>query len=277
MPETKEPSFFADDLDTASYPDLKYRVRSWNDYLALFEEAAPEHTAGEASVCYLYSQVAAERIAAAVPGARIIVMLRHPVDAMYSLHGRWRWSGRERLDFAAALADEQRRVRLLDPRGDLVTVEGLYRRAVNWVPQLDRYLRIFGPDRVHVVLHEDLLADPRETLRGVLGAIGVDPDFETTFETVNANKITRSRLLQRAMRVPPRTVRLAVKRAVPSVVHRLHRVNTRVAPREPLDPQLRRDLTLELGDMIRDLGRMIDRDLEALWVAPTLAMVPLAD
>src|SRR5947199_2572083 len=56
MPDVKEPSFFV--------PEILARERTLDSYLGLFEAAAPQQRAGEASPTYLWSSYAAERIAA---------------------------------------------------------------------------------------------------------------------------------------------------------------------------------------------------------------------
>ena len=50
-------------------------VTEWSDYLRLFANAGTQAALGEASVCYLWSAIAARRIAATIPDGRILVML----------------------------------------------------------------------------------------------------------------------------------------------------------------------------------------------------------
>src|SRR5438093_1590857 len=78
LPENKEPHFFGSDLYHPGF------VRNLDEYLSLFLEAGNKKRAGEASVWYLYSRNAAAEIMAFCPSARIIAMLRNPVDMMYS-------------------------------------------------------------------------------------------------------------------------------------------------------------------------------------------------
>lgn len=59
-------------------------VANWDDYLALFDRAANQTAVGEASVCYLWSPTAARNIAARLPGARIVALLRHPAERAWS-------------------------------------------------------------------------------------------------------------------------------------------------------------------------------------------------
>jgi hypothetical protein len=146
----KEPQFFATDLDSGSYLDSVTFVRDRDEYLALFAGARPDQLAGEGSTWYLYSKEAASNIHAANPDARIIAMLRHPVEMLYSLHGRRLFGGSEDLpDFADALAAEgdRRHGRRIPPRARNVKAL-FYREVGRYSEQVERYLKTFGPDRV---------------------------------------------------------------------------------------------------------------------------------
>ncbi len=79
----KEPHYFCTD-----FPGLR-RFPSEAEYLSLFEEATRRHSLiGEASSRYLYSVEAVAGIERFAKDARYIVMLRNPVDLVYSLHGQ---------------------------------------------------------------------------------------------------------------------------------------------------------------------------------------------
>jgi len=82
MPQTeltKEPTHFSD-----LTPPWASQFRDWDAYLKLFEPVQEQRAIGEASVAYLFSSDAAERIHARYPGARIIIALRHPAERAYS-------------------------------------------------------------------------------------------------------------------------------------------------------------------------------------------------
>ena len=80
MPANKEPNYFCSDLPA----DL--RVGTLAEYEALFSTAPPHALTGEASVFYLYSKVAIGQIMAHNANAKIIVMLRDPIEAARSMH-----------------------------------------------------------------------------------------------------------------------------------------------------------------------------------------------
>src|SRR2546429_216975 len=82
MSKPKEPHHFGRDLEIRVRP-----YASRESYLRLFEGVDADH-AGDASVLYLYSSTAPDEILALNPDARIIIMLRDPLEMIPSLHTR---------------------------------------------------------------------------------------------------------------------------------------------------------------------------------------------
>jgi hypothetical protein len=269
-PARKEPSFFATDLDSGNYLDSVSFMRDADEYKALFADARPDQLAGEASTWYLYSTAAASNIKVAIPDARIIVMLRHPVQMLYSLHGRRLYGGSEDLDdFADALAAEHDRREGRRIPAHARNVKALQYRAIGrYAEQVERYIRTFGRDGVHVILFEDFVRDPGAAYRGVLEFLGVDPEFRPDFAVVNAGAARRSRRLQGVLTSPPvvRAFRLVVpSRVRPALGRAWDRVNSRAEKRPPLDPAVAARLRQELLPDIEKLSEMLGRDLAQLW------------
>lgn len=267
MPFHKEPMFFGADLSH------HYARMSPVEYAALFEAARPGQRIGEASTWYLYSTSAAREIAEFSPGAQIVVMLRNPVDVMYAQHSQLRFRGDEPIaDFGGALEAEPARrqgKRLPPPPTRPETL--FYRHSVRFADQLERYFDVFGRDRVHVALFDDLLADTPATYRAILGFLGVDPAFRADFAVRNENKRVRLGMVQRLLYNPPGPLRAAAARlrrypAVHQAREAMLRLNSRAVRRQPMDPQLRRRLLDGLAPEIDRLGAMLGRDLSA-WYA----------
>jgi hypothetical protein len=262
MPFHKEPLYFGDDLTR------RYGRMSRDDYLALFRAARPGQQVGEASAWYLYSRSAAGEIAAFNPAARIVVMLRNPVDVMHAQHSQLLFNVEEDLDdFAEALEAEpaRRRGERLPP-GPLRVENLFYRESVGFAEQLERYLDAFGTDRVHVIVYDDFRDDTPATYRGVLEFLDVDPGFVPDFEIRNPNKRVRFPALQRLVYQPPGPLlRLAPALRRFPLVHRVRdrflRLNSTPERRRPMDPALRRRLLEEMEREIERLGRLIGRDL----------------
>jgi hypothetical protein len=123
---------------------------------------------GEATPSLLYHPGAPARMAAALPRARFVAILRDPVDRAYSHWALAQARGRESLDFAAALEAESERL----ASEDEITADGglslLHRRVSyvrrgEYVDQVARWLDAVGRDRLFVVQSERLFRDPAAT------------------------------------------------------------------------------------------------------------------
>jgi hypothetical protein len=265
MPFHKEPLFFGADL-TARYGRM-----SLDDYMRLFRDARPGQRVGEASTWYLYSTSAAREIKEFSPDAQIMVLLRNPVDVMYAQHNQLIFNAMEPLtDFAEALSaeDDRRAGRRLPPWP--INIENLfYRHSVKFAEQLERYFEVFGRERVHVMLFDDLTRDGAGVIRGVLEFLGVDPALAAAPPTANENRRVKSARLQRFIFMPRLLMPLApMLRRFPlvrSVRTKLLDMNSEARPRAPMDPALRRRLLDEQAPEIEKLGRLIGRDLSA-WL-----------
>ena len=264
MPFHKEPMYFGADLDA------RYRRMSEDEYLQLFADARTGQRVGEASPWYLYSASAAREIKAFAPEAQAIVMLRNPVDVMYAQHSQLLFNQREDLaDFGEALAAEpDRRAGRRIPAGALRREALFYRHSVRFAEQLARYLDVFGRERVHVIVHDDLVGDTARVVRDAFAFLGVDPNASVDLHVLNPNRRARSGLVQRLIFRPPGPLR----RVVPALrrfplVHRLRdtlvSANSGPEARRAMDPELRRQLTAALAPAVEALGTLIGRDLSA--------------
>jgi sulfotransferase family protein len=136
----------------------------------------------EATPDYLFHPLAADRAAAVVPGARIVVMLREPTARAWSHYHHMVALGHETLDFEAAVAAEADRcipdLRRLadDPHHDPVSLlRYSYVARGRYVEQLVRWRDHFPPDRMLVVRSEDFFADPAPVFRRVVEFLGLSP------------------------------------------------------------------------------------------------------
>jgi hypothetical protein len=266
MPFHKEPLYFGDDLTR------RYRRMTEDDYLRLFKSAKPGQRVGEASTWYLYSTSAAREIKEFSPDAQIMVILRNPVDVMYAQHNQLIFNVIEDIpDFKAALdAEPDRRAGRRLPPGPINVENLFYRHSVHFAEQLERYFDVFGRDRVHVMLTDDMKRDGAGVVRGALEFLGVDPSLAAAPPNSNENRRVRSPLLQRLIFAPKLLLPLApfLRRfpLVRSVRTKMLEMNSEAKPRPPMDPALRRQLVEEFTPEIERLGELIGRDLSS-WTA----------
>src|SRR5690606_18761876 len=275
--DLRPPTYAGDHWDRAAYE-------------ARFAGATARQPCRESSVWYLYSRTAAQEIRERNPETRILILLRNPVDVMYSLYNMFIWvrdltpngvidrvTGRV-LSFEEALDMQEERKAQLAREGDAEAVAGrrvlrlFHTDAAMFSGQVARYHDVFPREQVHIVLQGDLAADPAATYRGVLRFLGVDEDFTPAFRRVNASRdfksVTLHRLMHDRSALPAlrRAMRLTVPRALRKRAFRLLReTNVQARPQEPMQEATRRRLEAHFRDDVEALGRLLGRDLAALW------------
>jgi len=207
MSPVKEPHHFGSDLKLGE----GWHVPRREDYEALFDAAADTPVRGESSVFYMISEHAAREVHRYTGGdARLVVMLRDPVSAVWALHWQFLKSANETLtNLNDALDAEPRRAegRKLPPMNHN-HLALLYTRTYDYPPHLDRIDTVFPPDRVHIELFDDLQQDPAALYARVLRFLGVDPSFTPAFEVVNKAAPVRNLPLRQSLARSP-----ALKRA----------------------------------------------------------------
>ncbi len=138
-------------------------------YEMLFREWSGQQAIGEFSVSYLLSRTAASEIAEASPGARIIIVLRAPLERAVSEFKMEIANGSAPRSFADALRQEQREIASRAfPRSGTYVTAGLY------ADQVKRYLDHFDSDQVLIFRHEDLRADFSASLQRAFRFLHVD-------------------------------------------------------------------------------------------------------
>ena len=194
----KEPLYFL-------HPLAKNRkIVDESHYLSLFKRAAGYTAIGEASVWYLYSDHARKAIYEFNPKARIIVIMRNPVDFVASLHSQQVFGGHEN-EKNLAYAWHREKNNVLD--GSEETIErypnwrGMYAELMRHGKYLARYIETFGEENVFVLTQEQMLRDMRGAYVQILTFLGVEDDGRIYFPKVNANKAHKSEMVRRLLTI----------------------------------------------------------------------------
>ena len=175
MSPVKEPKFFLCDgpPPTQGGPGDAHSYREWiwrpADYEGLFDAAPPGARRGECTPLYLADPAAHRRIQRAVPDARLVVILRDPVDRAYSNWAHLWADGLEPIDdFVTACAAERGRAEAgWAPFWRYLEI-GLYGR------QLRHLYTLFPRHQVQVIRYKSLVDDPATTLDAVCRFLGVE-------------------------------------------------------------------------------------------------------
>jgi len=264
--QPKEPFFWASD-----YPRMRehYGFADREAYSSLFRDevaGAGRHRV-DASTTYLYSEHAVPDILDHVADPRFLVCVRNPVDLLVSYHRTQVVALNEpEGDFARAwrrgrpAAGE---TRALDAK--LLDYDTVGRQGA----AVERVQRLAGPERVHIVLFDDLVADPRRVWAGLLRFLGLAKRPLPEVSRHNAsNKTARWKGLRRTMHRPPAAIAPAVRRlrqwartTDSAAVGRAKGLLWKPAERPHIDDDLRRELETAFADDVALLARLLGRDL----------------
>ena len=144
---------------------------------------------GEATPDYCFEAGTAEAIRALRPDARIVFVLRDPVERALSHYFHEVRMGRETLPVEDAIRLEERRMeaaRAAGPAGIETLLHGAYAGRGRYHGQVARYLSVFPARRVHVVGAGQLFERPAECLAEVADFLGLPrPSEDMAFPVRN--------------------------------------------------------------------------------------------
>lgn len=262
----KEPHYFAKDMQVG------YRVESLTDYLALFARATNEVRIGEASVSYLQSEAATEAIRRFSSDPRIVIMLRNPVDLVVSLHAQLLGSAAEdQVDLGVALSlQEERRQGRRVPLTCKYASYLQYERTATFSDDVARYLRVFGSERVKIVIFDDFVRDTTAEGASICSFLGVDPQLGGKLRQHNsrdARVVPNLRLVRLMHRAP--FIRRAIRRVAPAqAIGWLKRgiaLRTQRQPRPTPSVEVVERLKRTFDADVRQLSEILQRDLHRTW------------
>lgn len=273
MSPVKEPKFFLTDGPPPAEGgpgDVKtYREHVWRraDYEALFAAAPAGALAGESTPFYLFSTDAQRRIRELIPDARLIIVLRDPVERA---HSNWThlWSaGLDPCeDFLQACAQEERRAAAGWADFWRYTALGMYGA------QLEHLYSVFPRENVLVFRYRELVSDPVRTLDDVCAFLGVGQGLLTELPrenvTAHPHPTARHRLVAAGRRASAAASALLPGHLGAGLTDRLeHMLQADAAPRRPLTWEQREALLPRFEADIALLETSMGQDFSD-WLAP---------
>lgn len=270
LPALKEPHYFAHVRPAYEQRYMRTYITEENAYLRLFHKGAEYPAIGEASPSYLFDAEAPSRIRRVLPNAKIIMLLRDPVERAHSHYLMDVREGVQREQFSRAIEEDWYRSRKGWGVSHLYVELGLY------AEQVSRYLSTFGRKQVLILMFEELRRaseNGKSALAKVLGFLQVDPHHLDRIDTSYAEnsygvarwswarRLAGSNRIRRVgqILVPPS---LGSNQAVKRLIFQRFFVKT--APRPEMDPGAK-DLLCSIFDPdIRALEELLQRRLPEL-------------
>ena len=191
----KEPRFFLPPSFTVSGPGAgayeRTRVRSFDDYSDLFQAGSETRVFVEGSTDYLHVRGSEELIHSRFPSAKIIVVVRDPVDRAHSEHFHVRRDCLETGDFLSSLREEKTRREAGWQPLFWHTERSLYFEAIS------RFGTKFGPENVLVLNFGDLQDDWVGFFLRICEFVGIDKRDAPVLPHENRSGEPRFRAVQR--------------------------------------------------------------------------------
>ena len=230
----------------------QYYERGLNWYETLFPppELADRYQAiGEISPQYLECETCPERIFAALPESKLIVILRHPVSRAYSQYGFFVQRRNYRDSFAAFVADRPRSLE-----------RGFYSRY------LRRYLRYFDRNQILALVFEEAVIDIFNTKKALADFLGIAVDkFPSSAGSskVNPSSVPKFQFLYGLVAKTGRQFRRWHLEPVVDFVMRtsLQKILAKGNSLPPLDKELKQDLSRLYQDEFDELEQCLQIDL----------------
>jgi hypothetical protein len=262
MTKVKEPMFFNNFNQITDFKVLgnkSKKVNSLLDYFSMFSSVENESAIGEASPAYIYNEKAPYLIKEHLTDVKIIAILRQPTDRAYSNFLHTKRADRENVNsFEQAIKIEKERI------------------SDNWSPlyhyiqkgfysvQLKRYYNLFPKENIKVYLFEDVVKNPKETLKDIFKFLNVDENIEIDVSKKSNVSGTPKGILGfilKKMRYYNLMPKFAISDYLPTVMVNLL-FKSVYKDAEKLDSVLRKELTDKYyREEILKLEKLIDKDL----------------
>lgn len=151
-----------------------FLLRNKKDYFNMFDFSYP--IVADFSTQMLYSKTSAKEIFDFNPNAKILIVLREPVDFLISYHADSLKLNHEKLSFKEAIEAEDKRKKM--KKGTIPIPSMLYySERIKYTEMIKRYYNLFPKENIKVLFYEDIKKNPKKILQEILQFLGLKEDF----------------------------------------------------------------------------------------------------
>lgn len=279
MSDVKEPHFFCSDFHQQSdqYYQKKifFKYRDINSYLKLFSKADSFKMVGEASIHYLYSKFAAQQIYNFNPEAKIIIMLREPIDWLYSLHNQFlNVNIEEEQDFVKALTLVQERKQGDNIPSRVICPSWLYYSdRIRYYEQVKRFYDVFEQSQIKVVIFDDWQDNNSKVYKDVLNFLEVNNKIEPIYKSINVRSTPRFKILNKIIYSP--SIRKIAQDIIPYYLYEfitkkiidkyLFKQVNKKFDSSMLNKEFKYGILIEIQQEIVEISNLLNIDLIEKW------------
>ncbi len=258
MSEPKEVNYFNESISPADTLLYKYKRnphfrKSLQWYFRHFSHSKPDQLKAEFSVIYLSDKTAPVKIKETFPDVKLLVCLRNPIDRAYSHY--WMYHSYfkvEKRSFEEAINHDT-----------------MYLDAGFYSQQLKHYLSFFDKSQIHLILFDDIKANPESEFKKVCEFLNIDSTFVPSAlrKKSNESKISRFKKFPIITESISRTLSLLKLGFLLQGIRKLGikkfimALGTKKTSYPPMNPETRPYLFNLYQRDIEDLQSMLNRDL----------------
>ena len=229
-------------------------VESESNYQKLVDQAITTYPNAnyvlDASTAYLYSANAPAQLRHYAPDAKIVLILRNPVERAYSHYTMALKYGMEQEEPLQAFKREAE----FNPAhwGQ----DECYLELGQYAKQLERWLECFPLDQLHIIWYDDFTADPQKAMNALMKYLDLPTFVLQQSDQLNAGAVPKYATLNKwAMRTLG-----PLREKLPKSVVRWLKKKTQVSAPE-LDPETRSFLVEAFKEQIEQLTTLTGKDL----------------
>lgn len=266
MSPRKETHYFATDAMPREFKGMgdeslnQLIVRDRSQYEGLFVDVKSQLIVGESSVYYMYYATTVTNIFSEIPDAKILIVLRNPIDRAFSAYLHLVKDEREVLEFEKSMElEQQRRDACYEPMW-------LFKELGLYYTQVKRYIDVFGREKVKVIFFEELEALPQKVLDEIFTFLGVEPYRVNT--SVRYNPSGRRKFNKTYDFVTqPHPIKSLIKFFIPEMTRKKiqHRVLNVILDKPVMNENTRKSLAEFFFDDVRKLEKLLDTNLGEVW------------
>lgn len=227
---------------------FSYKYHKGSEYLeSAFNDYSDEYAVGEASPSTMISEEAPARIKKEIPDAKLIFVLRNPIERALSHYYFFIYN-----DFKSTKT----------PFNELIKGSSEFREAILrhgfYDKQIKKFDTFFSSENMKIIIYEDFKKDGKETVEDLFDFVGVSPNYDTVIERHNTTQYTRSPEIYFYMKQIWRPIRALGKRLFPNLTDLVSGTAKNVVTtneRPPMSPEARaylRDVYKETIDWTRE-------------------------
>jgi hypothetical protein len=193
MPKLNEPYYFCR-LDVPNDFQRNSMIKDKTKYLDLFKNAKNCKAAGEATSAYLHCPHAPADIKEHFPDAKIIILIRNPIDRAHSAYFSYQFMHPDQRSFGEMIEDHENKIKkeefflysILDP--------GFYSKHIK------KFQSVFPPEQIKIIVFEEYIKNVESTIKSILNFLDLDTNITLREQKKGAYRVPKNKISDKLLK-----------------------------------------------------------------------------